>query len=61
MTEIILRKHGASLVPVDDAGRDLLAKLKDNRDVDLQHCPAPQPASPPFVFRDRQVCANACG
>ena len=33
MTEIILRKRGASLVPVDDQGRELLAKLKDNRDV----------------------------
>ena len=33
MTEIILRKRGASLVAVDDQGRELLAKLKDNRDV----------------------------
>ena len=33
MTEVILRKRGASLVPVDDQGRELLAKLKDNRDV----------------------------
>ena len=31
--EVILRKRGASLVPVDDQGRELLAKLKDNRDV----------------------------
>ena len=31
--EVILRKRGASLIPVDDAGRELLAKLKDNRDV----------------------------
>ena len=33
MTEVILRKRGNSLVPVDDQGRELLAKLKDNRDV----------------------------
>ena len=33
MSEIILRKRGASLVPVDDAGRELLAKLKEGRDV----------------------------
>ena len=33
MTEIILRKRGASLIPVDDRSRELLAKLKDNRDV----------------------------
>ena len=33
MTEVILRKRGNSLIPVDDQGRELLAKLKDNRDV----------------------------
>ena len=33
MTEVILRKRGGSLVPVDDDGIALLARLKDNRDV----------------------------
>jgi hypothetical protein len=31
--EVILRKRGSSLIPVDDQGRELLAKLKDGRDV----------------------------
>lgn len=31
--EIILRKRGNSLVPVDEHGRDVLSKIKDGRDV----------------------------
>ena len=33
MSEIILRKRGGSLIPVDDQGRELLAKLREGRDV----------------------------
>jgi hypothetical protein len=33
MTDVIMRKQGNSLVPVDDQGSELLAKLKDGRDV----------------------------
>jgi hypothetical protein len=33
VTDVIMRKRGNSLVPVDDQGLELLAKLKDGRDV----------------------------
>lgn len=33
MTKAVFRKRGATLVPVDDEGRELLHKLKDDRDV----------------------------
>ena len=36
MSEIILRKRGASLVPVDDAGCGLLDKLREGRDVKVK-------------------------
>lgn len=44
MTKAVFRKHGMTLLPVDDESRELIAKIKDNRDVivDIKQARSPR-------------------